>query len=107
PPRPPAKTPSAPRVRFLAGGDPAGPADPRAERLRRQRASVLDFLQQELAAVRTPVGRDDRARIYPHLEWVRAPERRLQPAAAGAGPACAAPAAGARLDLQAPENLPA
>ena len=42
-----------------------------------QRKSVLDFLGQELAAVRTHVGADDRARIDAHLESVRDIERRL------------------------------
>jgi hypothetical protein len=98
-----------------APGGPLPPVDPRAERLRQQRASVMDFVRQELNAVRTHVGSDDRARIDAHLESVRDIERRLQlegGARGGAAPppgasGCPVPTAGARLDVMAVENMPA
>ncbi len=108
-PVPPMESPYDVSDRIFAGGSAGAPTDPGAERLRRQRASVLDFLQQELAAVRAHVGREDRPRIDAHLESVRDIERRLQPPAAGApgGAACPTPSAGARMNVQAVENMPA
>jgi hypothetical protein len=96
---------------FAGGGAPGSDQDGRAERLRLQRKSVLDFLGQELAAVRTHVGTDDRARIDAHLESVRDIERRLLAGGTGPGSApaagCATPALAPRMDVQASENLPA
>jgi hypothetical protein len=83
-----------------------------AERLRLGRKSVLDFLQQELGAVRGWVGGDDRGRIDAHLESIRDIERRLG-AGPGQGPVtppaagCTPPAAPARMDVSAAASMPA
>jgi hypothetical protein len=113
-PLPPMESPYDLFNRIFAGGRPApgAPADPAGERLRQQRKSVLDFLRQELAAVRDQVGADDRVRIDSHLESVRDIERRLLVDGGGAGgttPAagCPAPTMAPRMDLQAVENMPA
>jgi hypothetical protein len=114
-PVPPMESPYEVFDRIFGGGQapapgPVAPGDARAERLRAQRKSVLDFLGQELAAVRAHVGVDDRARVDAHLEAVRDIERRLQvDAAASGGTAarCATPAQAPRLDVMATENLPA
>ncbi len=45
---------------------------------------MIDFLGQELGAVRAWVGAGDRARLDAHLESVRDIERRLAPAAPAA-----------------------
>ena len=97
---------------------PTGPApDPAAERLRAERRSVLDFVVAELGAVRPRIGADDRTRLDAHLESIRDIERRLGPVSPppGGGPApmptpapasCQTPAAGARIDVAANENMP-
>jgi hypothetical protein len=121
-PLPPMESPYDGFDRLFAGANPSpapmapgmvAPPDPRAERLRQQRKSVLDFLTHELGLVRGFVGADDRARLDAHLESVRDIERRLGsgPGSSGGGPgpapaACQAPAAAARIDLAAPANLP-
>jgi hypothetical protein len=120
-PLPPMESPYDAFDRLFAGGNPApGPTpapgqpvatDPRAERLRAQRRSVLDFLGQELGAVRAWVGADDRARLDAHLESVRDIERRLAPTGSGPAPmpaaGCQVPMAGARMDVAAAANMPA
>jgi hypothetical protein len=126
-PLPPMESPYDAFDRVFAGGNPApgptpapgqpsslpGGSDPRAERLRAQRRSVLDFLGQELGAVRAWVSADDRARLDAHLESVRDIERRLTPAGGGAGPGpvtpagCQMPMVGSRMDVAAAANMPA
>jgi hypothetical protein len=116
-PVPPMESPYDVFDRIFAGGRPptATPGgDASGERLRLQRKSVLDFLGQELNALRGRVGAEDRARIDAHLESVRDIERRLQPAvnpgSAAPAPApltCATPTLAPRIDLQADESLPA
>ena len=122
-PLPPMESPYDGFDRLFAGGRPPASATPpgslppvadaRAERLRQQRKSVLDFLGQELGAVRAFVAAEDRARLDAHLESVRDIERRLVAPATGGGsgpvPAagCQAPVAGSRIDLGDAANLPA
>jgi hypothetical protein len=119
-PLPPMESPYDGFDRLFAGaGPPAAPTapgtlpppDPRAERLRQQRKSVLDFLTHELTGVRGFVDVDDRARLDAHLESVRDIERRLAtPGPTGGGPApaaCQKPGVAERIDLAAPANLPA
>ena len=110
-PVPPMESPYDVFDRIFAGGARARAdagarrtaADPRAERLRAQRKSVLDFLGQELAAGARPAWAPTIApRIDAHLESVRDIERRLAAVAVAAAPArphaagCQAPAAGRR-----------
>ncbi len=117
-PVPPMESPYDVFDRIFTGGRPPGAGGVpipggQAERLRAQRKSVLDFLGQELAAARTHVGADDRARLDAHLESVRDIERRLLIDSGAAGPAavpvagCTPPALTPRMDVQATENLPA
>jgi hypothetical protein len=67
-------------TRLFGGGDLA-----QAERLRRQRRSVLDATYPRVAALRDRVGVGDRPRIDAHLQAIRDIERQLEV------PACIAP----------------
>ena len=58
---------------FGAGGTP----EERAAR-RRARASILDWITQEVAAVRRELGAEDRVRMEQYLDNVREIERRIQ-----------------------------
>jgi hypothetical protein len=111
-PLPPMDNPYDVFDRLFAGARPpagSGPVDPAAERLRAERRSVLDFVQQELGAVRGAIGADDRIRLDAHLESVRDIERRLGPAGAPqpvpAG-SCQPPVATARMDVTATDAMP-
>ena len=60
-------------------------ADPGlAERLRNERRSVLDVVNQDLTALKTRMGGQDRIRLEQHLDALRSIEQRLSP---GIGPA--------------------
>jgi hypothetical protein len=85
--------PSAVFERLFANGAPTGPggmASPVSEALRALRASVLDTVKGDLAAMNERVGAADKIRLEQHTEAIRAIEKRLQ--AAGPGgmtvPAC-------------------
>jgi hypothetical protein len=107
-PVPPMESPYDVFDRLFAGSKPATPGDPTLDRLRVERRSVIDFLKDELGAVRGFVGAEDRPRLDAHLESVRDIERRLEPPATGmAAAGCAGPPAPARMDLAANENMPA
>jgi hypothetical protein len=57
-----------------------GNADPAlAERLRNERRSVLDVINQEISGLRGRMGGQDKARLDGHLEALRSIERRLTP----------------------------
>lgn len=109
-PVPPMESPYDVFDRLFAGArPPAAGGDPTLDRLRAERRSVIDFLKNELGAVRGAVGADDRPRLDAHLESVRDIERRLEPVMNGTMPAagCPAPAAPTRMDITANENMPA
>lgn len=113
-PVPPMESPYDVADRIFAGvtGAASMPTLPVAEleRVRRERRSVIDYVKDELSAVRGAVGRDDRSKLDQHLEAVRDIERRLGETGGTAPPVlstCAQPATGAgRMDVAAPENLP-
>ena len=114
-PVPPMESPYDAFDRVFAGVSAPTPmpgAAPTAmDRLRAQRRRVLDFVREELTAVRSRVGADDRLKLDAHLESVQDIERRLVPSMGGAGGgACSVPAnpgVGARLNVTDPANMPA
>jgi hypothetical protein len=94
---------------FAAVKPPSTPTDPAMERLRAQRRSVLELVREELADARTRASTADRIKLDAHTESIRDIERRLvtMPADAGGGSAtCQVPTMGARMDVQAPANMP-
>lgn len=108
-PVPPMESPYDVFDRLFAGMTPAAGDAGAMDRLRAERRSVLDFLQQELAQVKTRVSADDRARVDGHIESLRDIERRL--GSPGVAPApvaasCQGPAVGARMDVAAVANMP-
>jgi Protein of unknown function (DUF1552) len=110
-PVPPMESPYDVFDRLFAGSKPVAPGgDPVMDRLRGERRSVIDFLKDELGAVRGAAGTEDRPRLDAHLESVRDIERRLEPVGGtGTMPpaACPAPAMPTRMDVTANENMPA
>lgn len=113
-PLPPLESPYDAFDRVFAGVSPAGPAPAPAgpmDRLRAQRRTVLELVREDLAAVRARVGASDRLKLDAHLTSVQDIERRLVPPTPSGGTmggaACALPAAGARMDVRAPANMPA
>jgi len=59
-------------------------ADPKtAERLRAERKSVLDIVNDDLSKLGQRMGGQDKVRVQQHLEAVRSIEQRLTPGAAG------------------------
>jgi hypothetical protein len=87
---------------------PSTPPDPTLDRLRAQRRSVLELVREELADARTRGSAADRIKLDAHTESIRDIERRLVPMTPGmdGGAACAVPTVGARMDVQAPANMP-
>ena len=114
-PVPPVESPYDAFDRVFAGVSVPPPmpgAAPTAmDRLRAQRRTVLDIVREELTAVRSRVGTDDRLKLDAHLASVQDIERRLVPPMGGAGGSvCSLPAnpgAGARMNVTDPANLPA
>ncbi|MCZ7681039.1 MAG: DUF1552 domain-containing protein [Sandaracinaceae bacterium] len=74
------------------------------ERQRRERASVLDLVQGDLADLEGRLGAEHRPRLEAHLESIRELERQLD-AALAAG-ACTAPEIGERFDPSANGSYP-
>ncbi|HEY0712516.1 MAG TPA: DUF1552 domain-containing protein [Polyangia bacterium] len=118
-PVPPLESPYDAHDRVFAGvGRPApvptGNTPNPMDKLRARRKTVLDLVGEELSAVRTRVGRDDRMKLDAHLQSVQDIGRRLLPGApvggnntGGMAAACTLPTAGARMDVRAPANMPA
>ncbi len=75
------------------------------ERLRRERASVLDLVGEELRALGRWMPAEGRPRLDAHLTSIRDAERQLDAAANGL--ACEAPAIGERFDPMASSNYEA
>src|SRR5437870_6868657 len=72
-----------PRVVFeRLFGDGGSPADRQAEL--RKRASLLDWMQEDISRLQSKLGSSDRARVNQYLETVREVERRIQKAEASA-----------------------
>jgi hypothetical protein len=88
-----------PRVVFeRLFGDGGNATDRRAAL--RKRASLLDFVREDIATLQTKLGPDDRARVTQYLDTVREVERRIQKAEAAT--------ADDRLpDLDRPTGVPA
>jgi hypothetical protein len=74
------------------------------ERTRAERKSILDYVKEEIEAVKPRVSSDDRRKIDSHLELTRDVERRLQTPTTSCG-AIEKPAGG--MDLLKNENFPA
>jgi hypothetical protein len=69
---------------FTDGIVPAG-TDPKiAERLRNERRSILDVVNEDLTKLKTSAGGQDRLRLEQHLEALRSIELRLSPGTSGA-----------------------
>jgi hypothetical protein len=69
-------------VNVMTGG---GPVDPKvAERMRAERKSVLDIINEDLTKLGSRMGGQDKARVDQHLEAVRSIEQRLSPGMGGA-----------------------
>jgi hypothetical protein len=81
----------------LAGEDPAI-----AERLRRRRQSVLDFVKSDLGALQTKLGKQEWDRLQAHLDSVRDVEHRLEMMS---GVSCQPPGAPPSLDHRATGNF--
>jgi hypothetical protein len=79
-------------------GEGGKPADRRAAL--RRRASLLDFVKEDMARLERTLGPADRARVREYLDSVREVERRIQKAEADAGD-------GALPDLDRPVGVPA
>jgi hypothetical protein len=89
---------------FAGAAAAAGPGNPMdGERLRAERKSILDYVKDELADVRTRVGRADQLKIDAHVQASRDVERRLQEPAKACG---AVTRPDGKLDLAANENHP-
>lgn len=72
------------------GGAPA-PVDSAGAALRKSRKSVLDFVRQDAARLRTALPTADRARLDQHLEGIFALERRITVAEMPSAPTMSAP----------------
>ena len=79
-------------------GEGGKPADRRAAL--RRRASLLDFVKEDMARLERTLGPADRARVKEYLDSIREVERRIQKAEAGASE-------GALPDLDRPVGVPA
>ncbi len=79
-------------------GEGGKPADRRAAL--RRRASLLDFVKEDMARLERTLGPADRARVREYLDSVREVERRIQKAEADVGD-------GALPDLDRPVGVPA
>jgi hypothetical protein len=76
--------PSAAFDRIFSDGITAPTSDPKlAERLRNERRSVLDLVNDDLSKLATRMGGQDKVRMQQHLEAVRSIEQRLTPGMAG------------------------
>jgi hypothetical protein len=110
-PVPPMESPYDVFDRVFSGiKPPTTGADPAMDRLQLERRSVIDFLKDELGAVRGRIGAEDRPRLDAHLESVRDIERRLgTPGVTPPAPSasCPSPTVGARIDPAVNENMPA
>lgn len=111
-PLPPIESPHAAFDRVFAGvGSAQDPqaTDPKLERLRKNRETVLSLVREELSLAQGLVGAEDRVKLESHLESVRDIERRLlaAPGTSAPTPGCAPPSRGDELELNAPESLPA
>jgi hypothetical protein len=84
-----------------AGTDPAA-----LERARARRASILDTVGQQFAAVRARVGEADRKRLDEHLSMIRDLESRLAAPPAGAG-GCAPRPSPAKQTVDSEQTMPA
>ena len=79
-------------------GEGGKPADRRAAL--RRRASLLDFVKEDMARLERTLGPADQARVREYLDSIREVERRIQKAEAGASE-------GALPDLDRPVGVPA
>src|SRR3954447_16574563 len=76
--------PAAAFDRIFTDGIVSISSDPKlAERLRNERRSVLDLVNDDLAKLSTRVGGQDKVRIDQHLESLRSIEARLSPGMGG------------------------
>jgi hypothetical protein len=90
--------------RLFAGGMAAAAGNSAdADRLRAEKKSILDFVQEELGELDAKVGKNDKLKIAAHLEGTRDVERRLQQPAAMCG---AVTKPDGTLDLGANANHP-
>jgi hypothetical protein len=109
------------RMSYRGPGDPLPPIDDpmttysrlfasvagsatEAERQLARRASVMDFVREELTSLRGSVGAERRHRIDAHLTSLRQMEQQLQAAATTS--ACSTPGAPMRLDPYDANNYP-
>ena len=108
------KDPSRAFDRVFTGGFTVPAGDPMlAERLRRERKSVLDLVSGQLTTLHARLGVQDRRKLDQHLTALRATEQRLSmpgPAAGGGGGGTVAPPNKAdfpKMDVMANDNFPA
>ena len=100
-PLPPDDDPFQVYERLFAG---AGIDRSELERQRRERASVLDLVRDDLGELSCRLGSEHRPRLDAHLESIREVERQLD-ATLAAG-ACTAPTLGMRFDSGNSDNYP-
>jgi hypothetical protein len=78
------------------------PDDTERERLVAERASVLDYVKEDLATLSAQLPAEDRPRLDAHLDGVRNIEKQL----AALGQQCVVPEIGEAVDHHAKENYP-
>lgn len=70
----PEQDPAAAASKLFAGATPGGSAP---DKLRRERQSLLDFVDRDLGVFRANLGADDRAKVDAHLDAVRELEKQI------------------------------
>ena len=83
-------------------------AEPEAlARLREERKSILDTVDQDYQSLNARLGSDDKKKLEAHLDAIRAIEQSLDKATGTLGGNCQLPDVGSPLDPKAQKNMPA